>query len=82
MTPAAALDLALHRAGSQAKLAAICGCTQGAVWQMLKKPSARLSVPYVLKVEAAFGISRHDLRPDVYPAPADQPIDPSEQAAA
>lgn len=56
--------------GNQSKLARICGCTQGAVWQMLNKPQPMLSVQYVLKVEAALGIPRHHLRPDVYPDPA------------
>lgn len=54
---------------NQSELARICGCTQGAIWQMLNKPEPRLSVPYVLKVEAALGIPRHRLRPDIYPEP-------------
>lgn len=64
---AASLKAALNAAGSQTALARICGCTQGAVWQMLNKEVPRLSIPYVLKVEAALGIPRHMLRPDIYP---------------
>lgn len=52
---------------NQSELARICGCTQGAVWQMLNRPTPRLSIPYVLRVESALGISRHRLRPDIYP---------------
>jgi len=65
------LKLALKAAGdSQTKLAEICGCTQGAIWQMINKPEPALSYKYVLKVEAALNIPRHLLRPDLYPAPA------------
>lgn len=52
---------------SQTRLAKICGCTQGAVWQMLNRPEPGLSPKYVLKVEAALNIPRHLLRPDYYP---------------
>lgn len=62
-----ALIAAIEKAGGQTGLAKICGCTQGAVWQMLNKGEARLSHKFVLKVEAATGVSRHDLRPDIYP---------------
>lgn len=58
---------AIEKAGGQTALAKICGCTQGAIWQMLNKDDAQLSTQFVLKVEAATGVSRHDLRPDVYP---------------
>lgn len=29
--------------------------------------SKRVPAEYVLKIEAATGVSRHDLRPDIYP---------------
>lgn len=65
------LELALRAVKhNQSALAAICGCTQGAIWQMINKPNPGLSVKYVLKVEAALNIPRHLLRPDFYPAPA------------
>ena len=67
-TAAAALGEALAAVGNnQSELARICGCTQGAIWQMLRRDPPRLSIAYVLKVEAALGISRHRLRPDIYP---------------
>lgn len=65
-----ALEAAIKMANGQTALARICGCTQGAVWQMLNKPDPMLSVQYALKVEAALGIPCHLLRPDIYPAPA------------
>jgi len=68
--PKAALERAITLAGGQTALAAICGCTQGAVWQMLNKADPpRLSVQFVLKVEDALGIPCYELRPDFYPAP-------------
>lgn len=68
-TPFAAFQSAVKKAGGQTAFAAICGCTQGNIWQLLKKES-QLPAQYVLSVEAATGISRHELRPDIYPAPA------------
>lgn len=63
----AALLAALKVVGSQEKLAAICGCTAPNVWQLIRRGSA-LPGRFVLKVEAATGISRIALRPDLYPA--------------
>jgi DNA-binding transcriptional regulator YdaS (Cro superfamily) len=64
--PHAALTEAVKVAGGQTAFARICGCTQGNIWQLLNKGSP-LPAQYVLAVEAATGISRHDLRPDLYP---------------
>lgn len=47
-------------------MAGICGVTQTAVWKWLQS-SKRLPAEYVLRVEAATGVSRHHLRPDIYP---------------
>lgn len=62
--------------GSQAKLAAVLGVSQQQVWYLLheaKRPSADMA----LKIEAALGVPRSDLRPDLWPAPVQ-----SEGAAA
>jgi hypothetical protein len=59
---------------NQSELARICGCTQGAVWQMLNRNPPRLSYKYVLKVEAATGVPRYLLRPDIYPRPAQSAV--------
>lgn len=69
-TPFDAFADAVKKAGGQTALAAICGCTQGNIWQLLKKGSP-LPAQYVLAVETATGISRHELRPDIYPAPVE-----------
>lgn len=64
-----AIDHAIQQAGGASRLASILGVTPQAVsnWK------ARESVPpeQVLAIENATGISRHDLRPDVFgPAPS------------
>jgi Uma2 family endonuclease/DNA-binding transcriptional regulator YdaS (Cro superfamily) len=61
-----ALQLAIKLAGGQTALAARIGRTQGHVSKWLERnfipPDA------VLPIENATGISRHELRPDIYPA--------------
>lgn len=68
-----ALDAAVCKAGSQSALARLIGVTQRAVWRWVheKKP---LPAHHVLTVEAATGVSKHRLRPDIYgPEPATPP---------
>lgn len=65
--PVEAFHAAIDMAGGQAALAKICGCTQGNISQ-LKLKGSPLPPQYVLAVEAAgFGLTRYDLRPDIYP---------------
>ncbi len=61
------LKLALDKAGSQSRLAEICGVTQPTVWGWINKGNARIPGEYVLTVERELELSRHDLRPDLYP---------------
>lgn len=68
LTPFEALCEAYEIAGSQPALAAICGVTQGTVSKWLNK-SKRLPPEHVIPVETATGVSRHLLRPDIYPLP-------------
>jgi len=65
-TPVVALARAVSHAGSQAAFARLIGVTQQAVskWTADSKPLPHM---HVLKVEAETGISRHELRPDLYP---------------
>ncbi len=65
-TPFEALDAAVAKAGGQTGMADICGVSQTAVWKWLQS-SKRMPAEYVLTAEAATGVSRHDLRPDIYP---------------
>lgn len=67
LNPQEAFAAAVAKAGGQTAFAAICGCTQGNIWQLLEKGSL-LPAQYVLKVEQeGLGFTRHDLRPDLYP---------------
>lgn len=57
---------AVRAAGSQSALARLLDCSQSTVHLWLRK-GQHLPAQHVLKVEAATGISRHRLRPDIYP---------------
>lgn len=63
-----ALDEAIRRTGL-GKLAKAAGVRYQQV-QGWRANGRKFATPaeYVLKVEAASGVSRHDLRPDLYPA--------------
>lgn len=65
-TPFEALKLAVENVGSQSAFARLCGVSQTAVWKWLQS-GKRLPAEHVLPVEAATGVSRHVLRPDIYP---------------
>ncbi|HXI40265.1 MAG TPA: Cro/CI family transcriptional regulator [Bryobacteraceae bacterium] len=67
-----ALKRAIEAAGNSDKLASDLGITPQALSQWERVPHLR-----VLKVEQLTGVPRHELRPDLYPAPAS-----SEQEAA
>lgn len=57
-----ALQRAVIRVGGQAKFARLIGVTAQAVSQWDEVPPLR-----VLAVERVSGVSRHELRPDLYP---------------
>lgn len=61
-----ALRIAVLRAGTQDAFAELCGVAQGTVSRWLNI-TRQLPAEHVLTVEAATGVSRHDLRPDIYP---------------
>jgi len=64
-TAHSARDRAVKEAGGPTRLAEKVGVTRSAVSQWRRVPAER-----VLDVERATGVSRHELRPDIYPAPA------------
>jgi DNA-binding transcriptional regulator YdaS (Cro superfamily) len=66
-TPFESLQASAARAGSQSALARICGVSQTAVWKWLQS-TKRLPAEHCLAVEAATDVSKHLLRPDIYPA--------------
>lgn len=65
-SPQAALREAVKRIGSQSATGRLLGVSQAAVWEWLRKDKV-IPAEHVLAVEAETSISRHDLRPDVYP---------------
>ncbi|MCH2486875.1 MAG: helix-turn-helix domain-containing protein [Erythrobacter sp.] len=74
-TAKAAFQRAVERAGGQEKFAIIVGKAQPTISRRLHS-NPLLWAEVVLKVEAATGVSRHDLRPDLYPR-EDPPAHPS-----
>lgn len=62
-----ALQRAITAAGGQAPLASKIGVTQSMVWYWIAKAKKGLPAEHVIAVEAATGVSRHDLRPDIFP---------------
>lgn len=66
LSPWEALRLAVQIISSQSATGRLLGVTQATVWKWLNK-SKLLPAEHVLKVEAATGVSRYDLRPDIYP---------------
>ncbi len=57
---------AVRKVGSQSAFARLIRKDQSTVWEWLDK-NKPLPAEHVLAVEAATGVSRHDLRPDIYP---------------
>lgn len=58
---------AVRRAGSQSAFARMVGRNQSTIYDWLNEGKA-LPGEYVLIVERETGVSKHDLRPDLYPA--------------
>lgn len=70
----AAKDKAVVAIGGVTRLAEAIGVTRSAISQWPRVPAER-----VIDVERATGVSRHELRPDIYPI---EPAAPSEQEPA
>lgn len=60
------LKRAVEKAGGQSAFARMHSVSQPTVWAWLKN-GKQLPAEYVIRTEAETGISRHDLRPDIYP---------------
>lgn len=65
-TSVVALAEAVAAVGSQSAMARLLNVSQTAVWKWINGGKC-LPAEHVLKVEQATGISRHELRPDLYP---------------
>lgn len=53
-------------AGSDSQLGRDLGITQSTIWRIINEHK-RLPAEYVLRAERLYGVSRHDLRRDIYP---------------
>jgi DNA-binding transcriptional regulator YdaS (Cro superfamily) len=62
-----ALRRACRIAGGQKPLADKIGTTQSQVWYWLERSKKGVPAEFVLTIERATGVSRHELRPDLYP---------------
>ena len=62
-----ALQRAVDVMGSQKALADAIGTSQSQIWFWLHESKNGLSPEFVIAVENATGVSRHKLRPDIYP---------------
>jgi DNA-binding transcriptional regulator YdaS (Cro superfamily) len=65
-SPTDALRRAVAKRGSQVAFARLIGVTQGAVSKWLREQK-HLPDKHVLAVEAATGVPKEQLRPDLYP---------------
>ena len=71
MSPAhEALARAAEIAKGQVGLANAIGTTQSNVWTWLNKSKRGVPAEWAGKIEEATGVPRHELRPDIFPAPA------------
>ena len=63
-----ALKKACEVAGGQKRLADRIGTRQGQVWYWLSKSKRGVPAEFVLPIERETGVSRSELRPDLWPA--------------
>ena len=64
-TNMSAIDKAIKKAGNQSALSRLIGVAQQNISYWVKNNQVPAS--FVLKIEKETGISRHELRPDLYP---------------
>ena len=77
-----ALKRACDLAGGQTPLADRIGTTQSQIWYWLEKSKRGVPAEFVLSIEKETGVSRSDLRPDLWPdEPHEEPSVTDEASA-
>lgn len=69
-SPKQALLDAIDKAGSQTNLANLLGLNNPSQISSMLNRDGQASVKWCLKISQATGVPCHELRPDIYPAPA------------
>lgn len=65
-----ALKRACDVVGGQKPLAERIGTSQSQIWYWLEKSKKGVPAEFCGLIENATGVGRHELRPDIYPAPS------------
>lgn len=75
------IEKAVRLVDGQSALARLCNTSQPRIWQCLNR-NQRVPADLVLPIEAATGgqVTRHELRPDLYPSPDDGNSPPKAKA--
>lgn len=68
MSSTEALKRACEVAGGQKPLADLIGTTQSQVWYWLTRSKRGVPAEFVLSIERETGVSRSELRPDIWPS--------------
>lgn len=66
-----ALKEAVQLAGGQNAMARNLGVSQASIWRWINE-NMQSPAEYVLRIEELTGVSRHELRPDIYPVETDR----------
>lgn len=70
--PREALKRACDSVGGQKPLASRIGTSQSMVWYWLVRAKKGVPAEYVIAIERATGVSRYELRPDVFLPPVSE----------
>ncbi len=67
------IERAVRHHGSQAKLAAKMGCSQQQIAYLLKASNITAEMAIAVDTATDGAVSRHQLRPDIFPSPSPSP---------